>query len=184
MNTKDVIMQQITQPQLAALKERFLPDQPGPLIGLHILQTGHGTCFVDRWPDPRVILTDTAQNISLTGDPAALHIDDVREYVAGFVEATPPFVPLLRAAFPNLVIWDRVIYALTAKPRFTLPTAFSIRRLEPGDARALQSLNTESAWISKTWDGPRGLAASGYAWGAFVGERLAAVANIFFLGDH
>ena len=45
-------MLQISQQQLAMLKARFLPDRPGPLIGLHVLQTGHGVCFVDRWPDP------------------------------------------------------------------------------------------------------------------------------------
>lgn len=176
-------MQQITPQQLATLKARFLPERPGPLIGLHVLQTGHGACFVDRWPDPRAILSDTAQNMSLTGDPAALSIADLQAHVAGFVEAPARFVPLLQAAFPALVIWDRVIYALTTKPRFTLPTNFVVRHLDQNDTQALQNLSAESSWISKTWNGPAGLAVSGYAWGAFVGERLAAVANVFFLGD-
>ena len=176
-------MQQITAQQLATLRSRFTPDRPGPLIGLHVIQTGHGRCFVDRWPEPRAILVDTAQNMAISGDPAVLEPADLRAHVVGVVEAPDPFVPLLRAAFPALVVWDRMIYALDEKPQFSLPTDCLVRRLDPTDTPALQTLSDESSWISKTWGGPAGLAASGYAWGAFAGERLAAVANIFFLGD-
>lgn len=176
-------MLQITPQQLASIKDWFLPDRPGPLIGLHVLQTGHGSCFVDRWPDPRVILTDTAKNLSLAGDAAALQPDDLRPHVAGFVEAPDHFVPLLWATFPDLIVWDRVIYELPSKPRFSLPADFAIRRLGANDTHHLQNLSEESRWISKTWGGPAGLAASGYAWGAFAGDRLVAVANAFFLGD-
>lgn len=177
-------MWQITPQQLATLKAHFTPDRPGPLIGLHVIQTGHGHCFVDRWPDPRAILVDTAQNMSLSGDPTVLQPADLRAHVIGVVEAPEHFVPLLRAAFPDLVVWDRVIYALDGKPQFSLPADFLVRQLGPTDTPALQTLSDESSWISKTWGEPAGLAASGYAWGAFAGERLAAVANIFFLGDH
>src|SRR5215210_4464435 len=99
-------MIQLTPQQLATLKAWFLPDRPGSLISLHVLQTGHGRCFVDRWPDPRTVLVDTAQNMSLSGAPTTLQPDDLRAHVAGFVEATDNFVPLLRATFPDLVVWD------------------------------------------------------------------------------
>ncbi|MCX6050018.1 MAG: GNAT family N-acetyltransferase [Chloroflexi bacterium] len=177
-------MRLLTPAQLATLNAWFLPDRPGPLIGLHVIQTGHGRGFVDRWPDPRAVLVETAQNMALSGDPTALQPDDLRIHAPGFVEAADNFVPLLRAAFPDLVARDRIIYALVGKPQFSLPTNFTVRQLGPTDAQALQKLSDESSWISKTWGGPDGLAASGYAWGAFANDQLAAVANIFFLGDH
>jgi hypothetical protein len=40
-------MQAITQAQLAEMKDWFLPDRPGPLIGLHIIHTGYGTAHVE-----------------------------------------------------------------------------------------------------------------------------------------
>ena len=38
-------------------------------------------------------------------------------------------------------------------------------------------------WIYKTWVTPANLAISGYAWGAFAGDRLISVACTFFLAD-
>jgi|GEM_PF-4232831 len=58
-----------------------------------------------------------------------------------------------------------------------------IRRLEPGDTQQLQHLGVETVWISKTWGGPAGPAASGFGWDAFVADKLAAVACTFFLGE-
>ena len=55
-------MFQLTPEQTATLKEWFIPDQPGPLVGLHVINTGNGTCHVDRWPNPRAILVNTAGN--------------------------------------------------------------------------------------------------------------------------
>jgi RimJ/RimL family protein N-acetyltransferase len=153
------------------------------LIGLHVIQTGNGGCWVDRWPDPRAVLTETAGNYSLAGEPEALEPADLVGRVTGGVEAPKRFAPLLKAAFPELVIWDRVILELQGSPRFSLPATALVRRLEAGDAHYLWGLSPASAWISKTWGGPGGLAASGYAWGAFVGGQLVSVANIFFLGE-
>jgi RimJ/RimL family protein N-acetyltransferase len=47
------------------LRDWFVPDRPGPLVGLHVLQTGHGACFADRCPHPRAVLTDIAGNYAL-----------------------------------------------------------------------------------------------------------------------
>jgi GNAT superfamily N-acetyltransferase len=174
---------QLTLQQLATLRNWFLPDRPGPLIGLHLLYTGHGTAWADRWPTPRAIYVETAQNASLAGDPTALTPAMIGDVVGGFVEAPASFVPLLRQTFPDLVVWDRVIYALSGAPTYGQPAGFTLRRLTSADAHHLANLSEESFWISKTWGGAAGLAASGYAWGAFAGDQLAAVANIFFLGD-
>jgi GNAT superfamily N-acetyltransferase len=175
-------MHLLTPAQTATLKPWFLPDRPGPLVGLHVIHTGNGTCRADRWPAPRTLLLETPDNYTLMGDPHALEPADLRPHITGFVETSAAFVPLLQAAFPDVSIWPRVIFA--GQPDLS-PAAVSdylIRRLEPGDTQQLQNLGAETVWISKTWGGPAGLATSGYGWGAFVNGQLAAVACTFFLG--
>lgn len=173
----------LTPEQTATLKEWFLPERPGPLVGLHVINTGQGACFADRWPNPRAILVETAGNYSLAGDAGALEAADLRGRVTGFVEAPAPFVPLLLEAFPGAQRWDRVIFELRERPRFSQPHGYLVRRLDPADTLYLQQLSAESAWISKTWGGPAGLAASERAWGAFAGEQLVSVACVFFAGE-
>jgi RimJ/RimL family protein N-acetyltransferase len=171
--------------QLATLEHWFTPDRPGPLVGLHVIRTGCGSCLVDRWPEPRALLVETAANYSLAGDPGALTPADLRGQLDGFVEAPPPFVPLLAAAYPDLLVWDRVVLALHG-PLLPAPGARPgqlLRRLRPDDAAALDGLSADCHWVSRTWGGPAGLAASGTAWGAFSGDRLASVAGVFFVGD-
>jgi RimJ/RimL family protein N-acetyltransferase len=164
------------------LRDWFVPDRPGPLVGLHVIQTGNGACFADRWPNPRAILVETAENYSLAGAPEALTPVELKGRISGFVEAPENYVPLLKATFSTMTVWDRVILELSEKPRFSQPDLASIRRIEAGDAYHLWGLSPEVAWIGKTWGGPAGLAASGYAWGAFVGGRLVSVACSFFVG--
>lgn len=176
-------MVRITLTQTAALKEWFQPERPGPLIGPHIINTGHGACHVDRWPNPQVVLVETAGNYTLLGDPQALTPDDLRPHLEGFVEAPASFVPLFEAAFPDLRTWPRIIFAQEQASETAVAGDFTLRRLQPNDARLLDALSPQSAWISKTWGGHAGLAASGYAWGAFVDEQLASVACTFFLAD-
>jgi RimJ/RimL family protein N-acetyltransferase len=168
--------------QTATLKDWFRPERPGPLIGLHVIHTGNGACFVDRWPDPRAVLVETAGNYSLVGDAGALQPADVKQRIAGFVEAPEPFVPWLREAFGRVDAWERVVFDLKERP-VLLPNDYLTRPLGPEDAYYLWGLSPESNWISKTWGGPTGLAVSGYAWGAFVAGRLASVACTFFLGE-
>ena len=172
----------LTPNQTATLRDCFLPDRPGPLVGLHVIHTGNGACFVDRWPEPRAIITDTAGNYALAGDPDALQPDELQRRIAGFVDAPEPFVPLLRAAFTDVTVWERVILDLEARPSVAAPSGFLLRRLGAADAYHLWGLSPGSAWISKTWGGPPGLAASGYAWGAFSEARLVSVACPFFVG--
>ena len=172
----------LTPDQRTTLRDWFLPDRPGPLVGLHVLQTGHGTCFVDRWPEPRVALLETGDNLALVGDPGVLTPGELRPRLVGFVDASAGFEPLLRATVPTLAVWPRVILQLPGDPQ-SFPIAEAvIRPLRPTDAGQLADLSPEVAWITATWGGPAGLAASGHAWGAFRSGRLAAVACSFFVG--
>ncbi len=168
--------------QRNALLPWFLPERAGPLVGLHVLQTGHGAYFADRWPDPRAILADTAGNYALHGAADALDPRELAQRIAGVVEAPDAFLPVLRSICPDLKIWDRVILALRTEPVYRAPEAVTPRRLTSDDAYHVWGLSPASTWIAKTWGGPDGLAASGFAWGAFVVDRLAAVAVTFFVG--
>lgn len=172
--------------QAAELRSQFLPDQPVPLVGLHVLNTGHGTCYVDRWPAPRAILVESGRNYALAGDPSALAPGDVQARIeVGYVDTPARFDALLQAAFPSLTTWARVVLDLSVHlTPVEVPAASAIiRSLGPDDTHALAHLPPSLAWIASTWDGPAGLAESGYAWGAFANAELVAVANSFFVGD-
>jgi hypothetical protein len=175
-------MKPVTIEQLATLRPWFLPERPGPLVGLHVLNTGNGACLADRWPAPRALLVETAGNYSLAGDPGALQPAQIQERVSGFVDAPERFVPLLRAAAVDLEVWDRVVFALEGRPRLPRPER-PVRRLGAADAGALAGLSGDVAWVANTWGGPAGLASSGTGWGAFADRRLVSVACPFFVGD-
>ena len=174
----------LTTGQQTSLRDWFLPDRPGPLVGLHVLQTGHGACFVDRWPNPRVVLAETGGNLALVGDPGVLTPDELRSRLYGFIDTAAAFEPLLRAVAPTLAVWPRVILALPGSPPPTVSVDAAVRPLGPADADHLAGLSPEATWVAATWGGPAGLAASGHAWGAFRDGRLAAVACSFFVGVH
>ena len=179
-------MRRLTSDQLAGLAGWFLPERPGPLVGSHVLRTGHGHILADRWPAPRALLAEVAGNYSLSGEAAALQPADL-PLLAGFIEAPAPFVPMLRAAFPGLVDWPRVILDLPGEAalgevQFAPNAGARVRPLVPDDAGALAGLSPDAQWIFKTWGSAAGLAGSGRAWGAFVAGRLASVAGTFFAG--
>lgn len=186
-------MMRLTPAQTAALQHWFVPEEPRLLIGAHVIAAGCGECWVDSRPAPRALLAETGGNYLLLGDAQALTPDDLRPLVKGFVDADEAFAPLIRAAFPEVQVWPRVALAQPDPGSNPGPEtgpdvageiagAGVLRRLGSADAAHLAALEPGSAWISKTWGGPQGLANSGYAWGAFVDGRLAAVACTFFLG--
>src|SRR5690606_32098378 len=143
-----------------------------------------GSAFADRWPEPSVVAAGTGGNYALRGGPAGLSDDDVRRYIKGFVEAPASFAPILSRACPGTAVWDRIIFSLASPPLPpAAPAGYEVRRLTADDGPAVAALSDETAWISKTWGGPAGLASSGMAWGAFAGERLVSVACSFFVGD-
>lgn len=168
-------------PAAATALRPWFPERPGPLIHAHVVSTGHGRCRVDRWPDPRAVIAELPDNLALRGDPDALdpaHLPDL----AGFVEAPPAFVPLLRALDPELTAWDRIVAVLPEAAEVP-PPRVPVRRLVPADAPALAGLDPTIDWISKTWGGPDGLAGSGYAWAAFAGDRPVSIAVSFYVGE-
>ncbi len=174
-------MQLVAPAQRARLRDWFRPERPGPLVGMHVINTGHGSCMIDRWPDPRALLVSAADNHSLAGDPHAVDPADLARRVTGFLDAPERLDALLRAAFPDAVVWDRVVLDRRVLARPALVPG--VRLLAPSDTDHLAALGPESAWISNTWGGPAGLAASGYAYGAFVDGRLVSVACAFYVGE-
>lgn len=176
-------MIRLTPKQTATLKPWFIPEGPGPLIGSHVIQTGHGTCRVDRWPEPRVVLVETAGNYALLGDAQALTPADLQPHIEGFVETSEAFAPLLRAAFPDVKTWPRVAFVQPDPPAPVAAGDVVLRRLKPSDTPHLERFDPDSDWISNTWGGPATLAGSGFGWGAFVAGRLASIACTFFLGE-
>lgn len=176
-------MQSLTRDQTAQLRNWFLPEQPGSLVGSHVILTGNGRCAVNRWPDPQAVMVEVAGNYTLLGDAHGLSTADIRPQIKGFVECSDDFLPLLSAAFPDATVWPRVIFEQPASPQGRENGQALIRRLAAPDAHHLQNLDPECGWITNMWSGPQGLASSGYAYGAFVAGKLAAVACTGFVGE-
>lgn len=98
-------MVQLTPAQTSTLHSWFLPERPGPLVGAHIMTTGLGACWVDRWPAPRAVMVESSGFYSLVGDAQALSAGDLQPHVKGLVECPESFAPLLYSAFPDLQVW-------------------------------------------------------------------------------
>jgi GNAT superfamily N-acetyltransferase len=137
--------------------------------------------LVDRWPNPRTVIAEVADNYSLRGDPAYLEAE--AESIAGFVDAPVEFLPALRQLDPDLCIWERVGFELKEDVRRSPEATVVPRRLTAADADAVARLAEGLSWISKTLGGPAGLAASGLGWAAFIGDELVSVAVPFFIGE-
>jgi GNAT superfamily N-acetyltransferase len=175
-------MLELTPDQLASLSTWFVPERPA-LIALHVLNSRNGLAFADRWPQPRALAIAIGSLCSLLGDPAALTPGDLIPHVHGLLYAAPAFLPLVQATFPAVRPIDRVVFHLEQEPAFAVPTGARVRQLQPTDAGAIAALNPDSRFLANTWGGPDGLAASGYAWGAFAGDNLASLACTFLLGN-
>jgi RimJ/RimL family protein N-acetyltransferase len=174
----------LVAPGLAAalLRDWLDPAQPRLLTAWHVLMTGKGACFVNQWPEPRSALLQCGSNYALLGAPDAISAQWLSAQVVGFLEAGDAFESLLRALRPEPFEWPRVNLLQTAV-RDAPPAAAEVRRLAAADAHQLWALSPESSWVTSTWGGPPGLAASGLAFGAFVDGRLASVACSFFIAE-
>ncbi|MEM7029321.1 MAG: GNAT family N-acetyltransferase [Chloroflexota bacterium] len=175
-------MIQLTHEQTQSLTSWFLPDLPGVAPGLHVIQTGQGRCYVDRWPHPQAGLFDAGGNYSLVGDVNALTVSDLVDLIHGFVETDESFVQLLHQAFGQMERWERVMYDLNTAPRYHPVPQTEVRLLTADDAQAVRNLSGKAWWIWKTWGTPERFASSGYVWGAFMIDRLVSVACTFFVG--
>lgn len=175
-------MVELTHDQIATLRHWFLPERPGPLIGPHVIHSGYGTCHADRWPQPRVLLLNAGGNLALHGDSAVLQPEMIRGHIKGYLAAAENFAPLLYETFDSVIAWPRLVYSMPQLVDVP-PVEAELRRLTAQDSEALALLSEENRWIWVTWGDASRLAASGYAWGAFVDGRLVAVANSFFVGE-
>lgn len=165
-------------PDTRTLASFFAPERPGPMMYAHLLTTGVGECHVDRWPEPRAVLVSLpGGNHALRGDPAALDSADLAD-VTGFVDAPPPWQPLLATLGPGT--WDRIIAVL---PTTAAVPASDARLLGPADVGALADLDPEGAWVHDTWGGAEGLAAAGVARAVVVDGRAVSVAVPFYVGE-
>jgi GNAT superfamily N-acetyltransferase len=173
----------ISSAKYPSLRSFFHPETPAYPVGLHVLNTGNGRIYADRWPDQRAVLAESAGNLALNGDPRALSPEDLRPLVRGFTSAPKAFAPLLGDAFPDMKLWQRVVLELRGAPRFAEPQGAAIRRLRAADVSLAEIAGEGLAWVGKTWGGMAGLAASGRAWAAFVEGRLVSLACTFFQGD-
>ncbi len=178
-------MQELAPADAARLADWFAPERPGPeAAASHTLSVGVGRWWVDRWPDPRTVLVDCADNYLLRGSPSAVSQASLRALVHGFVDAPPAFAPLLSGLSDRFTVWERIVYELSEDWSGPAdPSGVQVRPLRRDDAGAVERLDPSLLWIAKTWGGPAGLAASGHAWGAFILGRLVSVACSFFVGS-
>lgn len=185
-------MRALSREELPGLRPLLGEERPGPQVGQHLLATGCGAAWVDRWPDARVAAVRAGDGMALRGDPGHLDPAALRRIVSEqraewdnlMVEAAESFLPMLRAAAERLWRWPRIISTLHhAPPPLPAPPAGLLRRVASADADALAGLSKDVAWIADTDGGPAALAARGRAWVAHVSDRLAAVAAPFFEGE-
>ena len=157
-----------------AVATLFAPERPGPLIQQHVAASGVGRCLADRRVDPRTGLAELpGGNVACRGEPVAV------PGLRGLVEAPPRWRPALESV-ASVAVWERIIAVLPdeARPR----PRHAVRRLASTDVAGLAALDPSIAWISETWGGHAGLAASGAAWVAVADGRPVAVATAFFVG--
>ncbi|GHE00845.1 GNAT family N-acetyltransferase [Streptomyces alanosinicus] len=178
-------MIEISPPDPRALARWFPTHSPGPaMIGEHVLATGIGRWWADRPVQPSTAAVSCAGHVVLRGSPEELTPALLAPLAGNRVEAPARFLPALGAAFDRLTPWERMIWTLQATPQpATVPHAVTVRRLEPADTDAVHALGPDASWLSASWGGPPGLAASGHAWAAMARNgRVLAVACTYFRG--
>ncbi|MFF0203210.1 GNAT family N-acetyltransferase [Streptomyces sp. NPDC005017] len=178
-------MFEVSPPDRRALARWFPTGSPGPAtVAEHVLTTGVGRWWADRPVQPRTVAVSCAGHVVLRGSPEDLTPELLAPLAGNRVEAPARFLPALGAAFDRLTPWERMIWTLQATPQpVTVPHTVTIRRLKPGDAQAVHALGPDASWLSASWGGPRGLAASGHTWAAVSRTgRILAMACTYFRG--
>ncbi|TWF91228.1 GNAT acetyltransferase-like protein [Kitasatospora viridis] len=162
-----------------------LPERPGfDAMDAHVRTSGIGGRLTDRPTYPRAEAIHCAGHRLLRGDPRRLDPARLAALAHGQFTAPERFLPLLGRAFAQVSPWERTISVQRYRPhRPRAPQGFRVRPMTCGDARQLAALVPSLRWITETWGGAHGLAASGRAWGAFTdGNQLAAVACTYWEG--
>lgn len=178
-------MIELTPRQLPALSRWFPAAAPGPAtVGEHALATGVGHWWADRADHPRTLAVSSGGHTLLRGAPDALTPDMLAPLAHTYIEAPARFLPALGTAFDRLTPWERMVWTLQAAPQpYPTPRGVTVRRLEPSDTDALLALGADAAWISRSWGGALGLAASGHGWAAVTRRgEIRAIACTYFRG--
>ncbi|MGK5638655.1 GNAT family N-acetyltransferase [Streptomyces sp. URMC 126] len=151
----------------------------------HAARVGRGTWWADHPLRPRAATVSCAGYAVLAGDPCATDPGGLAHLAHGYAVALDRFLPLLGSAFERIVPWERMIWAHAggSVPCVRLAPAVTVRPLAPADAPAVRALGPDFAWITESWGGPAGLAASGRGWGAFRDGRLLSLACTLFAGS-
>ncbi|MFI9757567.1 GNAT family N-acetyltransferase [Streptomyces sp. NPDC051963] len=179
-------MLELSPDHLPALTRWFPAGTPGPAaIGEHVLATGVGRWWADRPVRPRVVATSCAGYVVLRGTPDVLAPEDLAPLAGSRIDAPERFLPALGAAFERLTPWERMIWTRQTEPQpAAVPFGITLRRLEPADTDALEDLGPDASWLSASWGGPLGLAASGHGWATLSRKgRILAVACTYFRGS-
>ncbi|MBO1413551.1 GNAT family N-acetyltransferase [Streptomyces sp. FH025] len=168
------------------------PERPGAsVLPTHVTRSSHGGWWADDPHAARALLVHCGPERLLRGDPAHLAPDVLARFDRGQFHAPDRFLPLLGRTFAHLTPWVRVLHVHTERPRPVSPhTAAWVRPLCPADEAPLDRFARRACadgavrphWISETWGGHRALAASGFAWGAFLGPYLASLACGYLVG--
>ncbi|WP_406209142.1 GNAT family N-acetyltransferase [Kitasatospora sp. NBC_01560] len=171
------------------------PELPGATtLAAHVERSGHGGWWADDPGLARALLVHCGPERLLRGDPDRLDPAALAGLGRGRFHAPDRFLPLLGRTFTHLTPWVRAVYVQRERPRPVSPhTAGWVRPLGPGDEGRLDRFalrggavrSGQSHWTAGTWGGHRALAASGFAWGAFLGPYLASLARGYLVGqDH
>ena len=161
----------------AALRHHFLPERPGPQTALQALGEPRDMCLVDHWPDPRVVIVVAPGEMVLAGYPEALWKASLRALAfRGKIEAPPIFCSILQQTYPDLRPWPRIVGTLKGGPPPSLPTGFSVRRLNEGDRGLASTIHPHAGWLWKYYSGPEEMAASGLAWAAITNGACVSIA--------
>ncbi|WP_369390897.1 GNAT family N-acetyltransferase [Streptomyces sp. CG1] len=179
-------MIEISPPDATALARWFPTGAPGPAtIGEHALATGVGRWWADRPVQPRALAVSCAGHVVLRGSPDHLTPGLLAPLAGNRFEAPARLLPALGAAFDRLTPWERMLWTLQAAPQpAAVPHGVTVRHLEPADTDAVHALGPDASWLSASWGGPLGLAASGHAWAAVDrAGRILAVACTYFRGN-
>ncbi|WP_030611485.1 GNAT family N-acetyltransferase, partial [Streptomyces sclerotialus] len=175
----------IAPSQLPAFASRLAEENPCAVpLAEHVLLTGIGRWRADRIVLPRTVGVSCAGHVLLRGVPDGLTPEELAPWAGSYIDASARFLPLLGTAFDRLTPWERMVWTQQAEPqRYSLPRGVTVRRLGPADAHALTALGPDAAWLTASWGGPRGLAASGHCWAALNrAGRILAVACTYFRG--
>jgi len=177
------------------IRERWAEARPlagegraGLLFAPHLVRTGRGDWWVDRWPAPTAMVLFVGGNLAIAGDAQRIG----REFLAGAVtellrEWDRVFIDVpdaLHNALGPLQPWPLIAATAAAARGPIAPTSGAeVRRLAGTDLPALSGLDASLHWIGDTWGGLRALAESGRAWSAWVQGELAALSAPGFVGD-